>query len=256
MPKDREPAQASTVHAFDMVEFENNAQRLPLLLCLDVSSSMAGEPIDTLNSALWDWTRELHDDVSLSNSVEIAIVTFGGSGVTAWQGPQPLPPGAQASPFVPAHLFQPPRLTASGVTPMLQALELTRHIIAARKSWLRQAGLQYYRPQVCLVTDGVPTDASGHYTQDWQRLAPILAADQADQRFRLYAVGVGKITEAGQQVLQGFAPRFNARLQGFPFRDLLQMMSASASAAQRGAGDELFEKLFDQFTHQRPARER
>lgn len=74
------------------IEFENNAQRLPLVLCLDISSSMAGQPIQTLNNALAEWTRELHDDVSLSYSVEVAVVTFGGNGVAAWRGPQLLAP--------------------------------------------------------------------------------------------------------------------------------------------------------------------
>src|ERR1700736_2540311 len=100
------------------IEIENNAQRLPLVLCLDTSSSMSGAPIQALNGALREWTRELHDDVSLSYSVEVAVVTFGGQGVSAWQGPQPLPLHSAVSPFLPAHMFQPPQLTASGVTLM------------------------------------------------------------------------------------------------------------------------------------------
>ncbi|WP_444875626.1 vWA domain-containing protein, partial [Streptomyces scabiei] len=114
------------------IEFENNAQRMPLVLCLDTSSSMAGQPIQTLNNALAEWTRELHDDVSLSYSVEVAVVTFGGQGVGAWRGPQLLDPRTRTSPFIPAHAFQAPQLTAAGVTLMTEALELAMHIVAAR----------------------------------------------------------------------------------------------------------------------------
>ncbi|WP_329553152.1 vWA domain-containing protein [Streptomyces sp. NBC_00696] len=235
------------------IEFENNAQRLPLVLCLDTSSSMAGAPIQTLNDALAEWTRELHDDVSLSYSVEVAVITFGGRGVGAWRGPQLLDPRAPVSPFVPAHAFQAPRFTASGVTLMTEALELAMHVVAARKAELRASGLQYYRPQICLVTDGLPTDATGHMTDSWHRLLPVLADEQQARRFRLYAIGVGGITDRGEQVLQAFAPTFNARIHGFPFRELLQMMSASANAEQKGAGDEVFEKIFSQFKTQRPA---
>lgn len=235
------------------IEIENNAQRLPLVLCLDTSSSMAGQPIQALNEALGQWTQELRDDVSLSYSVEVAVVTFGGRGVCAWQGPNPLPPQAPVSPFVPAHMFQPPWLAASGVTLMTEALQLAMHIVSARKTELRQSGLQYYRPQICLVTDGLPTDTRGHLTDGWRQLAPVLTDEQQARRFRLYAIGVGGITDRGQQVLEAFAPKFNARLQGFPFRELLQMMSASANAEQRGAGDEVFEKIFSQFKTQRPA---
>ncbi|MFD9795745.1 VWA domain-containing protein [Streptomyces sp. NPDC059070] len=235
------------------IEFENNAQRLPLVLCLDTSSSMAGPPMDALNTALSEWTRELHDDVSLSYSVEVAVITFGGQGVLAWRGGQALHPGAGGGPFVAAHLFEAPRLTASGVTLMTEALELAMRVVAERKTELRAQGIQYYRPQICLVTDGLPTDGTGHLTHAWQRLVPVLAEEQAARRFRLYAIGVGGITDLGEQVLQAFAPKFNARLQGFPFRQLLQMMSASASAETKGAGDEVFEKIFSQFKTQRPA---
>ncbi|MER5884511.1 VWA domain-containing protein [Streptomyces sp. NPDC001941] len=235
------------------IEFENNAQRLPLVLCLDTSSSMTGAPMDTLNAALDDWTRELHDDVSLSYSVEVAVITFGGRGVTAYRGPEALQPGERVSPFLPAHAFRPPRLTASGVTLMTEALELAMQVVAARKQELRAQGLQYYRPQICLVTDGIPTDGTGHFTTSWHRIVPVLAAEQEARRFRLYAIGVGGITDTGEQVLQAFAPMFHARLHGFPFRQLLQMMSASANAEQRGAGDEVFEKIFSQFKTQRPA---
>jgi len=251
MRSDRPPKTLPAQYAD--IEIENNAQRLPLVLCLDTSSSMAGPPIETLNNALGEWTRELHDDVSLSYSVEVAVITFGGQGVSAWQGPHLLAPQAPVSPFVPAHMFQAPRFTASGVTLMTEALDLAMHIVAARKIELRQSGLQYYRPQICLVTDGLPTDGIGHYTETWQRLIPVLAEEQRARRFRLYAIGVGGITDRGEQVLKAFAPTFNARLQGFPFRELLQMMSASANAEQKGAGDEVFEKIFSQFKTQRPA---
>ena len=235
------------------LEIENNAQRLPLVLCLDTSHSMLGGPIASLNEALSEWTRELHDDVSLSYSVEVAVLTFGDAGVSAWQGPNLLSPDTRVSPFVPAHQFEPPLLKAAGVTLMAEALELAMQIVAARKAELRQLGLQYYRPQICLVTDGLPTDATGHPTEAWRRVVPVLTAEQQNKRFRLYAIGVGGITDRGEEVLRAFAPAFNARLQGFPFRELLQMMSASANAEQKGAGDEVFEKIFSQFKTQRPA---
>jgi uncharacterized protein YegL len=251
MRRDRQPKGLPAQYAD--IEIENNAQRLPLVLCLDTSSSMAGTPIQALNTALREWTQELHDDVNLSYSVEVAVITFGGQGVTSWQGPVPLPPQPAVSPFLPAYQFQPPNLVASGVTLMSEALELAMHIVAARKTELRGLGLQYHRPQICLVTDGVPTTPTGHLTDSWQRLVPVLAQEQEARRFRLYAIGIGGITDLGEQVLQAFAPKFNARLHGFPFRELLQMMSASANAEQKGAGDEVFEQIFSQFKTQRPA---
>ncbi|MEV6397172.1 hypothetical protein AB0M39_20750 [Streptomyces sp. NPDC051907] len=239
--------------AYADIDFENNAQRLPLLLCLDISSSMAGNPIRLLNEALSGWGREIQEDLALSYSVEIALVTFGGQGIGVWQGPHLLDPHTKASPFVSARRFQPPRLQASGVTLLTEAVETSMSLVAARKAELRRLGLQYYRPQICLVTDGLPTDERGHATDAWQRLIPALTAEQKAKRFRFYAFGIGGISDRGQQVLRELAPKYHATLKGFPFRDLLQTMSASASAEQRGAEEETFEQLFNRFKTQRPA---
>ncbi|MGP3966956.1 vWA domain-containing protein [Streptomyces sp. 6N223] len=235
---------------YDGIEIDDTAQRLPLVLCLDTSHSMTGAPIAALNDALREWAGILHTDISLSHSVEIALVTFGSGGVGVWRGPEPAGDPAQA--FVSAYAFEAPALSAGGATPMTEALELAMHLVETRKEQLRAAGLQYYRPQICLLTDGLPTDDTGHLTKDWQRLVPVLAERQRSRRFRLFAIGVGGLTERGERVLRSLAPRFNARLTGFPFRDVLQMMSASANAEQRGAGDEVFERIFQDLT-QRPA---
>ncbi|MFD9904873.1 hypothetical protein [Streptomyces sp. NPDC059063] len=239
--------------AYADIDLGNNAQRLPLLLCLDISSSMAGEPIRLLNEALALWGREIQEDVGLSSSVEIALVTFGGPGIGVWQGPRLLEPHATGSPFVTAHQFQPPQLSASGVTLLTEAVETGMHLVAHRKAELRGSGLQYYRPQICLVTDGLPTDCHGMATDTWRRLVPQLTTQQAAKRFRFYAFGIGGISERGQQVLRELAPKYHATLQGFPFRDLLQTMSASASAEQQGAEEETFEQLFHRFKTQRSA---
>jgi uncharacterized protein YegL len=238
---------------YEDIAADANAQRQPLVLCLDTSSSMSGEPITMLNEALRAWTEELRTDVNLSSSVEIAVITFGGQQVRTWKGDEPQAHGAQADAFVPAYAFRPPELVAAGVTLMTEALETATQLVAARKTALRNAGHLYYRPQICLITDGQPTNATGHPTDDWRRIVPVLADQQAKKKFRLFAIGVGGISAQGEQVLQSIAPKYYARLQGFPFRAVLQMMSASAGAQQKGDGEEAYEKIFARFTTQRSA---
>ena len=87
---------------------ENRAQRLLIALLLDSSCSMSGKPIALLNDALAGMAEDLRRDVQLSAIAEVAIITFGYGGVTAWRGDQPVPPGT--SPFVPASRFTAPEL--------------------------------------------------------------------------------------------------------------------------------------------------
>lgn len=247
------PSHRAVPQEYADIDIENNAQRLPLVLCLDTSKSMDGPPIQALNQALREWAQELHNDVNLNFSVDVAIITFGGNGVLTWRGADQLAPRSPVSPFVAAHEFRPPVLQAGGVTLMTEALELAVHIVNARKAELRAMGLGYSRPQICLVTDGLPTDPRGYPTDAWQRLVPMLGDEQAARRFRLFAIGVGGISDRGEEVLRAFAPKLFLRLDGFPFREVLQLMSASANAEQKGAGDEIAEKLVAKFRTQRPA---
>ena len=114
---------------FPAIELEDPAQRQLLILCLDTSSSMAGYPIALLNQALHEWTTHLREDPSLAHRVEVAVVTFGGRRVTAWQGPHALQERSDVSPFVSAQHFEPPQLVASGVTLMTEAVELATQLI-------------------------------------------------------------------------------------------------------------------------------
>ncbi|MER8006609.1 VWA domain-containing protein [Streptomyces sp. SLBN-31] len=232
---------------------EGNAQRQPLVLCLDTSSSMADEPITMLNRALQDWVRELRADINLTNSVEVALVTFGGRRVCTWKGTTMLADTADPDAFVAAHAFGAPHLQASGVTLMTDALRTAVHLVAARKAALRAAGHLYYRPQICLITDGQPTDTEGRLSDDWRQIVPMLTDQQEKKKFRLFAIGVGGISPHGEQVLRAIAPRYYARLQGFPFRQVLQMLSASAGTQDKGDGEEVYQKIFARFTTQRSA---
>ncbi|WP_217554399.1 VWA domain-containing protein [Streptomyces sp. GbtcB6] len=246
-------ASRSVPHYYNDVLPVGNAQRQPLVLCLDTSASMADEPITMLNGALRDWVHELRADISLTNSVEVALITFGGQRVCTWKGTTPLPDTADPDAFVTARAFGAPHLQASGVTLMTEALRAAVRLVAARKTALRAAGHLYARPQICLITDGQPTDAEGHPTDDWQQIVPMLTEQQEKKKFLLFAIGVGGISPHGERVLRAIAPDYYARLQGFPFRQVLQMMSASAGAQDKGDGEEVYKKIFARFTTQRSA---
>jgi uncharacterized protein YegL len=229
------------------------AQRLPLLLCLDTSETMAGQPIQQLNDALRNWAVALAEDPQVSDAVDLAIVTFGGRGVSVWQGPYLLPPTADANAFVPAYRFEPPQLGAFGHAPMTDAVETSLHILESYKKRLRNSGLIYYRPQILMVTHSVPTDREGEVTRDWMRLAPVLARGTEERKYRFYAIGAGELTDEAMDMLRSLSPVYNAKLDGFPIREVLSMISVSVQSENKGAGDEVFEKIFSQFKTQRRA---
>ncbi|MEU6806018.1 vWA domain-containing protein [Streptomyces neyagawaensis] len=235
---------------FPYTGFEfDSAQRLPLLLCLDASSSLATKgAINALNAALTSWADSLVDDMALGAAVDVAMITFGGpEHITVWQGDVPLGKTAPVwphSPFVPAHEFRPPHLRAHGVTLLDRALRLAMEVVADYKAGLRTSGLTYYRPQICVVTDGYPSNERGQFSHAYRDLLPELRKAEEERRFRLFAVGVGEQHSGAEAVLEELAPNYHAWLDGFPFKELLAAMSHSARAAQGGAAEAEFQEIF------------
>jgi uncharacterized protein YegL len=222
---------------FNESEFaENPDPRVPCVLLLDTSGSMAevvrdsGEltgqtvmqdgqhynvvlggttRIDLLNEGLVVLKETLAADSLASRRAEIAIVTFGGT-VTTVQD------------FVTAENFQPPRLHASGSTPMGQAILTGLDMIARRKATYRSAGVSYYRPWIFLITDGGPDPGD-----PWKSAAVQVKQGEASKSFAFFTVAV---EGANMDVLAQIATRPPAKLKGVNFREMFQWLSQSMQA--------------------------
>ncbi|MGC5224213.1 vWA domain-containing protein [Micromonospora sp. DT81.3] len=140
----------------DEAEYDSNDPRCPLVLILDTSTSMGrprvgpgGEPLERameqLNRGLRALASELRNDAVAERRVEIRVVTFGGQ--VRVQGDWQL-----------AADWRPPTLTASGRTPMGEAIRTSLKIAQARREELAEKGIASYRPWLFLLTDGEPTD--------------------------------------------------------------------------------------------------
>jgi uncharacterized protein YegL len=215
-----------------LMDLDNRAQRLLLMLVLDTSQSMRGKPIARLNEALAGMVADLRRDVQLSAIAEVGLITFGDGGVHAWRGNRHVAAGE--STFVPARQLTVPKLGAGDVTPMVPAVELAIRCVEEEKAELRRRFLQYYRPLIWLISDGVPTDAAGYVTEDWRRLPPLLQSGEESKGFIFFTVGVGDIDAVGAAVLRELAPDAHVRLEGFDFASVLKLVSASADAAAKG----------------------
>src|SRR3954465_9324433 len=121
---------------FGAVTFaENPDPRCPCILLLDISGSMAGQPVSELNAGLVQYKDELVADSLAAKRVEVAVVTFGGQVHTACD-------------FATADGFFPPSLSASGDTPMGQAINRAIDLLQQRKDQYRQNGIMFYRPWI------------------------------------------------------------------------------------------------------------
>lgn len=188
-------------------EFADNPEnRCPVVLLLDISGSMAGEPIQELNKGIQAFRDEISKDTQASLSVEISIITFGDT-------------VSLAQDFITVDQFKPPTLAAGGLTPMGEAIELALDSIEKRKQIYKQNGINYYRPWIVLITDGAPTD-------EWENAAARIKQAEAQRRCIFFAVGV----EGADlyQLKQIAAPeRPPVKLYGLDFRELFVWLSHS-----------------------------
>ena len=118
------------------------AERIPLVLVLDTSASMAspaGSPrIAELNAALREWIADAAADPALRERLEIAIVTFDSEVRVLHLTDAPEPPG---SAFALAAAVTPPELCASGLSLMLPALEVAVRLATQRSGELAAANI-------------------------------------------------------------------------------------------------------------------
>ena len=193
----------------EAVEFaENPEPRCPCVLLLDNSGSMQGEAINALNEGLRIFQEELNHDNLAKKRVEVAIVTFN-SEVEVVQD------------FVTADEFEPPTLSAQGLTQMGGAILQGLDILEIRKAMYRANGVAYYRPWIFLITDGEPQGESDSVVEQATRR---IGDSEAGKRVAFFAVGV---EEANMTRLSQIVVRQPLKLKGLNFRELFIWLSAS-----------------------------
>ncbi|MEH2393972.1 MAG: VWA domain-containing protein [Nostoc sp.] len=200
--------------AVGMPEFvENPENRCPVILLLDTSGSMSGQPIQELNRGLAAFKADVLKDSQASLSVEVAMITFG-------------PIVKLTQDFVTIDQFTPPTLEVYGVTPMGAAIEYALDFLENRKQTYKDNGILFYRPWVFLITDGAPTDS-------WQSAAQRLRQAEAQSRLSFFAVGV---QGADMNILKQISPpeRPPVTLNGLNFRDMFVWLSASMKRVSSG----------------------
>lgn len=195
---------------FDDSEFIDNSEpRCPVVLLLDNSYSMSGDPIQELNKGIEVFKQDIQEDSLASLRVETAIITFGGK-VDMIQD------------FTTIDKFNPPQLSASGNTPMGKAIELALDRVEDRKQIYKDNGIAPYQPWIVLITDGQPTDK-------WENAAKRVRQAARDRKLSFYAIAV---KGANMEILRQIAPSNTPPLilDGLKFQELFKWLSASVKS--------------------------
>lgn len=146
----------------------NTGRPLPVFLLLDVSGSMSGTKIDTLNQCVKEMIKDFQNERMSEVALKLCVITFGGSGAQL-HTPLSLLKDVEFS-----------DLTASGNTPMGAALTMASNIINDKE----QVSGKGYRPIVVLVSDGYPNDS-------WESPLEEFVNGKRTSKCEKWALGIG-----------------------------------------------------------------
>ena len=198
--------------SLEFIEFaENPGPYCPCILLLDVSGSMSGARINSLNEGLKAFKDSLNEDDLARNRVQVAIVTFAGTTKIVQE-------------FITATELSPPILeTEPGGTRMSSAILTSVDMIKERKSLYKSGGVEYFRPWIFLITDGEPTDDPHTFT----KAAHAVKKGESEKAFAFFSVGV---EEADLDKLKLLSTRSPVALKGLQFGAMFSWLSKSLSS--------------------------
>lgn len=130
----------------------------PFYLCLDVSASMAGEPIDGVNRQLPALRAAIGEDPAIAEVIRFGLITFSDVARTVL-------PLCDLS-----MVEEVPSVSTQGRTSYRAAFEHLRRVIEDDYQRSRAEGDRWYRPAVVFISDGQPTDDPAAWREAHARL--------------------------------------------------------------------------------------
>ena len=192
---------------FSAESAENYEQKCLCVLVLDVSGSMRGEPISELNKGLQDFYKDIMEDETTSQTLELCIMTFNEKVQTIQE------------PALVDNITM-PTLEAGGSTAMVDAVNEAIAKVEARKKWYRETEQPYYRPWIILMTDGEPDVG-----QDVHGLGPRIKNDTQAKKYVFLPIGIQDANMETLEILQGGMKPM--KMQGLKFKQFFQWLSSS-----------------------------
>jgi uncharacterized protein YegL len=152
---------------------------IPVVLLLDVSSSMEGAKIDSLNMAVGEMLDDFQHNAGETDIV-LAAITFGGQVKCLYDPPYKKPAEVQWT-----------ELQSNGMTPMGTAIKMAKAMIEDKET----TKSKWYRPLVILVSDGQPNDS-------WEQPMETFIKEGRSMKCDRMAMAIGQ--DANEDVLKRF----------------------------------------------------
>lgn len=172
------------------VSVEERYSVFPFYICLDVSVSMSGAPIQSVNEQLPRLRAAIGEDPAVAEVIRLGIVTF--SDVAR-----------SVLPLCDLSLVEAvPEVSVEGRTSYAAAFDCLRRVIEEDYQRSRAAGDKWYRPAVIFISDGRPTDDPAA----WRAALGRLSDPMWKRRPNVLAFGFGDADPAVLDAVVGSRP--------------------------------------------------
>ncbi len=171
--------------ALDASEFTDGAKPMPVILLLDISGSMSGSKISTLNSAVETMINSFKKVAAEQVVIQLAVITFESN-------------ASLYLPLQPVENVSWHGLSAGGGTNLQDALKMAKRMVEDRSVIPSRA----YRPVVILVSDGYPFDG-------WEQpMADFIGSGRSQKCDRMsMLIGDNSAASVMEQFLRGSGNR-------------------------------------------------
>ena len=151
---------------------------MAVALLLDVSGSMYGEPMGSLNKALRRFKESVCKDPLACKRVDVAIVTFGTKVLLTRD-------------FTRVVDLDVPVLNANGYTHMAEGIQVAIDLVKQKTDWYHQMGVPCFKPWIFMITDGISTSSDRAMKEAADRIH-MEENKGSHGRLSFWALGIGE----------------------------------------------------------------
>lgn len=195
--------------------FEDNVQKVPVQIALDVSGSMSGVAIKHLEQGLNYFWEALKNTPDALKSVELSVICYNHEIVSE-------------SNFCSVADFKVPSLNASGGTNTSAALNRALENVKNRKAYHKSEGNGLKQPWIVLISDG--------YGGDVTAVAEEIRLLKENRKLTFFSVGIGSDAPLGDMAKFGHVISLEESKNIGKFFEWLSASLDSVSGAVAGDG--------------------